>query len=148
MTDTPSPASPTLALALLRAREAVLTRVRPMLRSHGVTEQQWRVLRALADGPPVDTAELARRAFLLRPSLTRILRDLEARGLLERVAPPGGPRRSLLTITGRGRELIAATVAGAAAIQADIERIFGVEALGALKRDLATLERVLTRDRG
>ncbi len=40
--------SSSLPMALLRAREAVMRRFRPGLRDHGVTEQQWRVLRALA----------------------------------------------------------------------------------------------------
>jgi hypothetical protein len=34
-----------LPIALLRAREAVMVRFRPILRYHGVTEQQWRVMR-------------------------------------------------------------------------------------------------------
>ena len=38
-----------LPMALLRAREAVMARFRPLFRLHGVTEQQWRVLRALRD---------------------------------------------------------------------------------------------------
>ena len=41
--------SQSLPMALLRAREAVMRRFRPGLRCHGVTEQQWRVLRALAE---------------------------------------------------------------------------------------------------
>ena len=36
-----------LPMELLKAREAAMARFRPMLRSHGLTEQQWRVLRAL-----------------------------------------------------------------------------------------------------
>ena len=35
-------------MLLLRAREAVMLRFRDMLRRQGLTEQQWRVLRALA----------------------------------------------------------------------------------------------------
>ena len=36
-----------LPMALLRARELLMERFRPMLSAHGVTEQQWRVLRVL-----------------------------------------------------------------------------------------------------
>ncbi|MGH7006661.1 MAG: hypothetical protein ACREIP_22160, partial [Alphaproteobacteria bacterium] len=34
--------SRSLPMQLLRAREAVMQRFRPMLHQHGVTEQQWR----------------------------------------------------------------------------------------------------------
>ncbi|MDU2926702.1 MAG: homoprotocatechuate degradation operon regulator HpaR, partial [Bradyrhizobium sp.] len=40
--------SQSLPMALLRAREAVMRQFRPILRQHGLTEQQWRILRALA----------------------------------------------------------------------------------------------------
>jgi homoprotocatechuate degradation regulator HpaR len=134
----------TLPMALLRAREAVMARVRPMLRAHGITEQQWRVLRTLADAEAMEAAQLARRVFLLRPSLSRILRDLQARGLVERAGPGASLRRSRLSITDQGRALIVDTAADAAVIQAEIERLYGAEALAELKRRLAALERSLT----
>ena len=54
-----------------------MSRFRPMLREHGLTEQQWRVIRALADYKEIDAGELAKKSFLLAPSLTRILQFLE-----------------------------------------------------------------------
>jgi hypothetical protein len=76
--------SRSLPMSLLRAREAVMRQFRPSLRNHGLTEQQWRILRALAAIDAIEVTELARVAFLLGPSLSRILRDLEARQLIER----------------------------------------------------------------
>ncbi len=76
--------SRSLPMSLLRAREAVMRQFRPSLRHHGLTEQQWRILRALAAVDAIEVTELARVAFLLGPSLSRILRDLEARHLIER----------------------------------------------------------------
>ncbi len=73
--------SRSLPMSLLRAREAVMRQFRPSLRSHGLTEQQWRILRALTAVDEIEVTELARVAFLLGPSLSRILRDLEARAL-------------------------------------------------------------------
>jgi hypothetical protein len=72
--------SRSLPMSLLRAREAVMRQFRPSLRRHDLTEQQWRILRALAAIEAIEVTELARTAFLLGPSLSRILRDLEARG--------------------------------------------------------------------
>src|SRR5437667_12526243 len=76
--------SRSLPMSLLRAREAVMRQFRPSLRNHGLTEQQWRILRALTAVDAIEVTELARVAFLLGPSLSRILRDLEARDLIER----------------------------------------------------------------
>jgi len=76
--------SRSLPMSLLRAREAVMRHFRPSLRNHGLTEQQWRILRALASIDAIEVTELAHVAFLLGPSLSRILRDLEARHLIER----------------------------------------------------------------
>src|SRR6202051_4457534 len=70
--------SRSLPMSLLRAREAVMRQFRPSLRNHGLTEQQWRILRALTAVDAIEVTELARVAFLLGPSLSRILRDLEA----------------------------------------------------------------------
>src|SRR5690348_17254532 len=74
--------SRSLPMALLRARESVMRHFRPSLRAHGLTEQQWRILRALASSGDIEVTELARLAYLLGPSLSRILRDLEARRLI------------------------------------------------------------------
>src|SRR4051794_24912283 len=57
--------SQSLPMALLRAREAVMRQFRPSLRQHGLTEQQWRILRALAAVDATEVTELARLAFLL-----------------------------------------------------------------------------------
>src|SRR5256714_1343514 len=86
--------SRSLPMSLLRAREAVMRQFRPSLRDYGLTEQQWRILRALTSVDTIEVTELAQVAFLLGPSLSRILRDLEARDLIERRGvETGAPRR-------------------------------------------------------
>src|SRR3569832_2885185 len=84
--------SQSLPMSLLRAREAVMRQFRPSLRRHDLTEQQWRILRALAAIAAIEVTELARTAFLLGPSLSRILRDLEARQQIGRRAAEAAPR--------------------------------------------------------
>jgi homoprotocatechuate degradation regulator HpaR len=86
--------SRSLPMSLLRAREAVMRQFRPSLRNHGLTEQQWRILRALTAVETIEVTELARVAFLLGPSLSRILRDLEARDLIERRTAKADLRRN------------------------------------------------------
>src|SRR5260221_1040453 len=93
--------SRSLPMSLLRAREAVMRQFRPSLRSHGLTEQQWRILRALTAVDAIEVTELARVAFLLGPSLSRILRDLEARDLIERRTAKPDLRRALVSISAK-----------------------------------------------
>jgi DNA-binding MarR family transcriptional regulator len=73
---------------LLQAREAVMTHTRPSLREHGLSDQQWRVLRVLGENAHcaegVETGRVAREAFLLGPSLTGVLTRMARDGLIER----------------------------------------------------------------
>src|SRR3979411_2802553 len=94
--------SRSLPMSLLRARESVMRHFRPSLRAHGLTEQQWRILRALASIDAIEVTELAHVAFLLGPSLSRILRDLEARHLIERRVAKADLRRGVVSISAKG----------------------------------------------
>jgi homoprotocatechuate degradation regulator HpaR len=132
--------SQSLPMALLRAREAVMRQFRPSLRQHGLTEQQWRILRALAAVDAIDVTELARVACLLGPSLSRILRDLEARGLVEREADMRDLRRGVLSISTKGMKLIAQVAPSSEAIYASIASRYGARKLAALHKMLGELE--------
>ena len=110
---------------------------RPMLRRHGLTEQQWRVLRALAEQENVDASELARRSFLLAPSLTRILQYLESEKLVRRLDDPADQRRSVFVLTDKGRRRFDSVAPDAEMLYAGIEGAFGVKKLAELYRLLA-----------
>ena len=58
-----------LTIALLQAREAAMAHFRPIVKRHNLTEQQWRIVRILAEHPSMDFHDLAFRACILRPSL-------------------------------------------------------------------------------
>ena len=138
------PFTASLPMALLQARENAMRVFRPMLADHGLTEQQWRVLRALrADPEPVDATRLAESTFLLAPSLSRILAHLHGEGLIERSADPADQRRSLVLLSDAGRERVDEVAPASEARYAAIESTFGAERLANLLdelRDLAELE--------
>ena len=135
--------SRSLPMSLLRAREAVMRQFRPSLRNHGLTEQQWRILRALTAVEAIEVTELARMAFLLGPSLSRILRDLEARQLVERKTAAVDQRRAVVSISARGLKLIEAVAPTSEAIYAEITRRFGARRLSELQEMLTVLEQSL-----
>lgn len=128
-----------LPMQLLQAREAAMAHFRPMLRKHGLTEQQWRVIRVLASTRALDAKELARRSMLLAPSLSRILTHLELEGLVARNPDPQDQRRSLLTLTTAGQKKFAAVGPDSEALYGDIEARFGRDKLATLYRLLAEL---------
>jgi homoprotocatechuate degradation regulator HpaR len=132
--------SRSLPMSLLRAREAVMRQFRPALREHGLTEQQWRILRALASIDAIEVTELARVAFLLGPSLSRILRDLEARHLIERRVAKADLRRGVVSISAKGLKLIEAVAPSSEAIYAAMTRRYGARKLAELQDMLHALE--------
>jgi homoprotocatechuate degradation regulator HpaR len=136
--------SRSLPMSLLRAREAVMRQFRPSLRNHGLTEQQWRILRALAAIDAIEVTELARVAFLLGPSLSRILRDLEARHLIERKVAKSDLRRAVVSISAKGLKLIEAVAPSSETIYAAITKRYGARKLAELQDMLGALESSLS----
>jgi homoprotocatechuate degradation regulator HpaR len=128
-----------LPMALLRAREAVMERFRAMLRDHGLTEQQWRVIRVLAERKSLEISQLATESFLLPPSLSRILKFLSARRLVRRRAVDADQRRVEVSLTREGRRLFRRVAPSSEGIYCELEEAFGeerLEELYALLRDL------------
>lgn len=138
----PQNARRSLPMALLRARESVMARFRPMLAAHAVTEQQWRVLRVLRESSPLDATEVADRASILAPSLTRIIKTLEDRALIERRKAENDGRRTMLSMTDRGVALLDEVAPEQRAIYDDLVESYGKERLETL---LDLLEELVER---
>ena len=116
-----------LPMALLRARESVMSHFRPMLAAHNVTEQQWRVLRVVDEEGPLDATEVANRASVLAPSLTRIIKTLEDRGFILRRRADEDGRRALLSVTTSGKAFIEDISPEQRRIYQSLEEKYGVE---------------------
>ena len=128
-----------LPIALLRAREKVMDQFRPLLSKHGVTEQQWRVIRVLDETPGIDMGALSDAANILVPSLSRMTRNLEERGLLDMQRNTGDGRRASLHLTENGKALIRKMAPESAAIRSEIEARVGLARIEALLDDLDAL---------
>jgi homoprotocatechuate degradation regulator HpaR len=92
-------------ISLIQAREALMTQFRPILNNAGITDQQWRIIRLLAENGTLDFQDLANQACILRPSLTGILTRLEKVGYVVRLKPSNDQRRVYLKLTGEGEKL-------------------------------------------
>jgi homoprotocatechuate degradation regulator HpaR len=127
-------------MMLMRGREAVMRYFRPSLREYGLTEQQWRVLRALAHYGPLEASELARVTILLPPSLSRILRDLRVRRLVSRTSVKTDLRRSVIRMSPTGLRLMREVAPHSEVGNKEITRRFGRKRLKLLQQMLSELE--------
>lgn len=135
--------SRSLPMALMRARESVMQYFRPHHRKHGITEQQWRVLRVLHREGEIEIADLAHQTVLLAPSLSRILRDLVATGMVIRRPVEHDLRRSLVSLGPAGIAVLAKVAPLSEASFATIVDRFGKQRLNELFHLLNDLEQAL-----
>jgi len=135
-----------LPMALLKAREAVMQYFRPMLREYDLTEQQWRVLRALMDNGSLEISELSDRSYILMPSLSRILQNLESRDLIRRDGVASDQRRALISPTEAGEDLVKAVAPHSETHYDEIAEALGPENMDALYALLDTLTTRLNRE--
>jgi homoprotocatechuate degradation regulator HpaR len=91
---------------LLQARESLMAHTRPSLREHGLSDQQWRVLRVLGEHGMVETGRVAREATILGPSLTGVLARMERDGLVRRARDPADQRRTVVEATELGMKMV------------------------------------------
>jgi len=130
--------SRSLPIALIRAREGVMSPIREMLSETDITEQQWRVLRVLAEFGRMDTKTLADRSSLLFPSLTRIAATLREKGFVTQTRDDKDRRRQFIEITVAGQRIIDHHSPQAAKIVAGFKQTLG-------EADYETLLDLLTR---
>jgi len=139
--------SRSLPMLLLRCHQAVMAEFRPMLRAHGITEQQWRVLRALTTDDSLRITRLAALTLISGPSLTRILRSLEERGLVERRQDAGDQRAARISVSADGLRLIETVAPHSEQRYRSIARRVGESRMEELYRLLADLPEALARRR-
>lgn len=96
-----------LPLLLLQARESVLARFRPILNAHGITEQQWRIVRAVLEAGPLEPRQIGECCAISSPSLAGILARMEALGFITRERLDHDQRRVRVSLTARSRTLAA-----------------------------------------
>jgi len=129
-----------LPMALLRTREAVVQRFRTVLSRHGLTEQQWRILRALDGRDGLEVSLLAEQCRILLPSMTGILKRMESRGLVRRDANQADGRSTLVRLTEASQALLERIKPEVVEVYKEIERILGRHKLEQLYALLEELE--------
>jgi DNA-binding MarR family transcriptional regulator len=103
-----SPAQET-TVALLRTSDVVRRRLARVVEQHGITLQQYNVLRILrgARGEPMSAFDIADRLIEEAPGVSRLLDRLVAKKLIQRDRCSEDRRRLECSITAKGLELLA-----------------------------------------
>jgi homoprotocatechuate degradation regulator HpaR len=114
-----------LPLLLLQGRESVIARFRPLLNEAGLTEQQWRILRALIEQGPMEPREIVERCRISSPSLAGVLARMDELGLVARERLGHDQRRVQVSATPRSRQIAARLAPRIEATYAALEKRLG-----------------------
>ncbi len=131
-----------LPLLFLQARESVFARFRPLLNAEGVTEQQWRVLRALLDNGPLEPRQIGDICRLSSPSLAGILARMDDLGLVMRERLENDQRRVRVSVSAKGQALAANLAPTIEATYRELENQLGIEFI---ERLYTTLDEVIAK---
>jgi len=116
-----------LPLLMLQAREHVIAYFRPILNAHGITEQQWRIVRLLLDTGPLEPHQIGEQCSLSSPSLAGVLARMEQIGYVRRKRLANDQRRVSVSLTPRSRALAARMAPVIDDAYAHIEALLGAE---------------------
>jgi DNA-binding MarR family transcriptional regulator len=99
-----------LCLHVQRAARALARRFDDALRPLGLTNGQFSLLMSLNRPQPPGMAAVASLLGMDRTTLTAVLKALRRRGLVKVSADPADGRARLMTLTAKGRKLLARAV--------------------------------------
>jgi homoprotocatechuate degradation regulator HpaR len=90
----------------LKARDALMAHFRPILNHYDLSEQQWRILRALDEHAQLEPREMCALCQILSSSMAGILARMEETGLVQRIRVEADQRRVLVSLAPKGDALI------------------------------------------
>jgi homoprotocatechuate degradation regulator HpaR len=125
-----------LPLLLLQARERVISHFRPLLNAHGITEQQWRIVRVLLETPALEPRQIGELCGISSPSLAGVLERMEQGGLVARRRVASDQRRVRVSLTGQARELAAAMAPQVDATYRRLEKVLGADFMRSVQDSL------------
>ena len=131
-----------LPALLAQASELISGEFHRVVRAHGLSVPEWRVLATLSGGHALTTGKLAQVSLTKGPTATRMLDRMEARGQVERLPDAADRRVTRVRITPEGQRTVSALIDLARAHEQRVLEPFGLQQAEALKQTLrAMIER-------
>jgi homoprotocatechuate degradation regulator HpaR len=128
----------------LKAREELLCHFRPIISHFGLTEQQWRILRALGEMEQLEPREICEHCHILSPSMTGVLSRMEEMDLVTRTRVPEDQRRVMVRLTPKSEQLVSELGPLIVEQYKFIEQSFGPELI---KQLYEVMDRVIAAER-
>ena len=129
-----------LAALLAQASQLISSEFHEVVRRHGLSVSEWRVLASLAGSDGISIGQLAQLALQKQPTMTRMLDRMEARGEVARFAHDADRRVTLVRITPAGQRMVSKLITLAREHEARVVEPFGAARAEELK---ATLRRII-----
>ena len=114
-------------MLLLRAREKMMERFRPLLTANGLTEQQWRVIRTLNENGPMEPRQISDICTISSPSMAGVLARMEAMELITKERFADDQRRILVSLTKKSIGLVRVISKDLEVRYRELERVVGPE---------------------
>jgi homoprotocatechuate degradation regulator HpaR len=147
--NTLNPTRRNLPLLLLHAREAAMGHFRPILKHFGLTDQQWRILRALSESNDgLAPGHIAEACKIQKPSLTGIIARMLEMAWIDRHGSAVDQRRQIISLAAKGRVLVDRIAPLVDRQYLLIEESVGVDTLDAIYRSLDDVLCLLSREIG
>lgn len=125
-----------LPALLAQASELISAEFHRVVRRHGLSVTEWRVLASLAGGQPISIGKLAEVTVTKQPTVTRLLDRMEARGQAERLPHDSDRRVTLVRITRKGAKTVEQLMALARDHEIKVLEPFGLARAEELKTTL------------
>ena len=125
-----------LAALLAQASHLISAEFHAIVRGHGVSVSEWRVLATLSAGEPISIGRLAAITLSKQPTLTRALYRMERRGQVVRTHDRADRRITLVRTTQQGKRTVATLIRLAREHEQRVLKPFGLARAEELKRVL------------
>ena len=135
-----------LPALLAQASNLISTEFHLVVKAHGMTVSEWRVLSTLADGKALVTSVLAQISLTKGPTATRLLHRLEERELVQRLSDSSDRRLTLVRITAKGQHMVSRLIRLAKDHEQRVLEPFGLQDAEQLKTILRRLIQLHWRD--
>ena len=123
-----------LSYLLASANRQMKLGIAQSIADEDVNEEHWRILQIVSDEKGHSMGELAEKALLNGPALTKNVDKLVSRGLVQRAADERDSRKVLVYISDRGLELVTRLTRSVDAHHESIEEALGPRNTSQLKR--------------
>ncbi|MFM9920643.1 MarR family winged helix-turn-helix transcriptional regulator [Lacisediminihabitans sp. H27-G8] len=109
----------------------------------GLSHSLLSALVSVAKHGPIRLAELAQVELVSAPSITRLVAELEAKGLVSRTTDPADGRASLIQVTDAGLEAVQVARRVRQQIVAELLEPLSAEEVATIEAALPALERMI-----